>query len=42
MIWEDYLIINEDLALNIKDIVEEQNKAKFAFPSKSIYIEKNT
>ena len=42
VIWEDYLIINEDLALNIKDIVEEQNKAKFAFPSKSIYIEKNT
>ena len=42
LIWEDYLIIKENLALNIKNIVEEKNKAKFAFPSKSIYIEKNT
>ena len=38
--WEDFLKIKEDLAFNIKEIVES-NKASLAFPSTSIYIEKN-
>ena len=33
--------IKEELALKIKSIVEENN-AGFAFPSQSIYVEKNT
>ncbi len=41
IIWGDYLKIKENLALKIKEIVEEKNKADFAFPSQSIYIEKN-
>ena len=39
-VWNDYLTIKEELAFNIKKIVE-QNNANFAFPSQSIYIEKN-
>ena len=38
--WEDYLKIKEDLILKIKKIVEIENSASFAFPSSSIYIEK--
>ena len=38
--WEKYLIIKEELLFMIKDIVEK-NKSSFAFPSRSIYIEKN-
>ena len=39
-IWSDYLSIKEQLAINIKRIVED-NKASFAFPSQSVYIEQN-
>ncbi len=38
--WEKYLKIKEDLAFLIKEIVEK-HKSSFAFPSQSIYIEKN-
>jgi MscS family membrane protein len=38
--WNEYLLIKEHLAYEIKKIVEE-NKLNFAFPSQSIYIEKN-
>ena len=38
--WEKFLQIKEDLALEIKKIVES-NQASFAFPSRSLYIEKN-
>ena len=38
--WGEWLSIKEELALEVKDIVEN-NKAGFAFPSQSIYIEKN-
>jgi MscS family membrane protein len=37
--WEDFLKIKEELALNIKSIVDS-NKSSFAFPSQSIYLEK--
>ena len=37
--WSDSLLVKERLAIAIKEIVEE-NKASFAFPSQSIYIEK--
>ena len=37
--WEKYLKIREELVFIIKDIVEN-NKSSFAFPSQSIYIEK--
>ena len=37
--WNDWLAIKEKLAIEIKQIVEK-NKASFAFPSSSIYIEK--
>ncbi len=37
--WEKYLIIKEELAFMIKDVVEK-NQSSFAFPSHSIYIEK--
>ena len=37
--WEDYLKTKEDLAINIKKMVEECGLS-FAFPSNSIYIEK--
>ena len=38
--WSEYLKIKEELAFRLKKIIEE-NKASFAFPSQSIYIEKN-
>ena len=37
--WNEWLSVKERLALEIKKIVEK-NKASFAFPSQSIYIEK--
>ena len=37
--WYEMLSVNERLAIEIKQIVEN-NKAAFAFPSQSIYIEK--
>ncbi len=37
--WEEWLAVKERLAISIKQIVE-QNKASFAFPSQSIYVEK--
>ena len=37
--WNDWLEVKEKLAIEIKQIVES-NKASFAFPSQSIYIEK--
>ena len=37
--WSEYLKVKERLALSIKEIVEGQ-KASFAFPSQSIYVEK--
>ena len=38
--WDEFLKIKEDLVFNIKNIVEV-NQSSFAFPSQSIYIEKN-
>ena len=38
--WDKYLQIKEDLAVTIKEKIEEL-KLNFAFPSQSIYIEKN-
>lgn len=38
--WEKYLEIKEELALMIKDVIET-NQSSFAFPSQSIYLEKN-
>jgi MscS family membrane protein len=37
--WNEWLSVKEKLAIEIKQIVES-NKASFAFPSSSIYIEK--
>ena len=37
--WEKWLSVKENLALEIKQIVEK-NGASFAFPSQSIYVEK--
>lgn len=37
--WSRYLSIKEELAYNIKEIVQI-NKSSFAFPSQSIYVEK--
>ena len=39
--WEKYLEIKEELAMEIKNNVEKIG-LNFAFPSQSIYIEKNT
>ena len=36
--WGEFLKIKESLAVNIIEIVEK-NKAGFAFPSQSIYLE---
>ena len=36
--WGQYLKIKEDLAVQIINIVEK-NKATFAFPSQSLYVE---
>ena len=38
--WEKFLEIKENLAMEIKKKVEDL-KLNFAFPSQSIYIEKN-
>jgi MscS family membrane protein len=38
--WEKYLKIREELAFLVKDIVEKNNSS-FAFPSRSIYYEKD-
>ena len=40
-VWGEWLSIKEELALEVKNIVEK-NKAGFAFPSQSVYIEKNS
>ena len=37
--WDEWLAVKERLAITIKQIVEK-NKAAFAFPSQSIYVEK--
>ena len=37
--WNEWLAVKEKLAIQIKQIVES-NKASFAFPSQSIYVEK--
>ena len=37
--WNEWLKVKENLALSIKQIVED-NEASFAFPSQSIYVEK--
>ena len=37
--WNNWLQVKENLALEIKKIVEK-NGAAFAFPSQSIYVEK--
>ena len=37
--WSEHLKVKEKLALTVKEIVEG-NKASFAFPSQSIYVEK--
>jgi len=37
--WNEWLRVKERLAIGIKEIVEK-NKASFAFPSQSIYVEK--
>ena len=37
--WNEWLKVKENLALSIKQVVET-NKASFAFPSQSIYVEK--
>ncbi len=37
--WDEWLAVKERLAISIKQIVE-RNKASFAFPSQSIYVEK--
>ena len=37
--WNEWLKVKENLSLSIKQIVET-NKASFAFPSQSIYVEK--
>lgn len=39
--WEKYLLIKENLALELKSIVEKNNSS-FAFPSTSIYVEKSS
>jgi len=36
--WQEYLMVREKMNLNIMKIVED-NKASFAFPSQSVYIE---
>ena len=37
--WDEWLAVKERLVISIKQIVEK-NKASFAFPSQSIYVEK--
>ena len=38
--WDRYLLIKQELAYSIKSIVQK-NQSSFAFPSQSVYIEKN-
>ena len=38
--FKEWLNVKDFLSIEIKDIVEK-NKASFAFPSTSIYVEKN-
>ena len=38
--YESFLVIKDKLAIDIKEIVEKR-KCSFAFPSQSLYIEKN-
>ena len=38
--YEEFLVIKDKLAIDIKEIVEKR-KCSFAFPSQSLYIEKN-
>lgn len=38
--WTEWMKIKEDLAFRIKEIVEDETGAGFAFPSQSVYIEK--
>ncbi|MEM7651082.1 MAG: mechanosensitive ion channel domain-containing protein [Pseudomonadota bacterium] len=38
-VWGEWLEIKENLAIKIKEIVEEKAKTGFAFPSQSLYIE---
>ena len=37
--WKKFLDIQQDLILKIKEIVEIENNANFAFPSHSVYVE---
>ena len=39
--FQEWLNVKDTLALEIKNIVEKNN-ASFAFPSTSIYVEKNS
>lgn len=39
--WDKYLLIKEELAYNLKKIIEK-NHSSFAFPTSTIYIEKNS
>ena len=39
--FQEWLNVKDTLALEIKNIVEK-NKASFAFPSTSVYVEKNS
>ncbi len=38
--WGEWLRIREELAFHIKDVVEKEAGAGFAFPSQSLYVEK--
>lgn len=38
-VWGEWLKIKEELAFKIKEVVEEQAKSSFAFPSQSVYLE---
>ena len=38
-VWGEWLEIKENLAFEIKKIVEKDAKTGFAFPSQSIYVE---
>ncbi len=40
-LWSDYLNIKEKLILKIKNIVEDKHKAAFAFPTQTVFYEKN-
>lgn len=38
--WEEWMQIKEDFIFRIKEIVEDEAKTGFAFPSQSLYVEK--